>query len=119
MSTNDTPVSQIDDQASIEYDQKFAPNGVIHIPFTHLKLKLQDAIELQAIFLMEFINNQSAYIYNAVQSQRYRATINLNYNALKNLRVGIGLVNEYFTNDLNSQLSYTLWQGEVSAEARF
>ncbi len=119
LSTTNIPTFQYDDQASIEYDQKFAPNGEIHIPFTHLKIKLQDAIELQAVFLMEFINNQSTYIYNEVQSQRYRATINLNYNALKNLRIGLSLANEYFTNDLNSQLSYTLWQGEVSAEARF
>ncbi len=119
LSTDDTPVTQLDNQFSIEYDQKFAPNGIIHIPFTHLKIKLQDAIELQAIFLTEYINNQSNYAYNAVQSQRYRATINLNYNALKNLRVGIGLVNEYFTNYTNSQLGYVLWQGDVSAEARF
>ncbi len=64
LSTTDIPTYQLDDQASIEYDQKFAPNGIIHIPFTHLKIKLQDAIELQAIFLMELINNQSTYIYN-------------------------------------------------------
>jgi hypothetical protein len=119
LSTTDIPTYQLDDQASIEYDQKFAPNGIIHIPFTNLKIKLQDAIELQAIFLIEVINNQSNYIYNEVQTKRYRATINLNYNALKNLRVGIGLVNEYLTNYYNPQLGYTLWQADVSAEARF
>ncbi len=96
VATDNTPVNQLENQASIEYDQKFAPNQELHIPFTHLKIKLQDAIEFQAIFLMDFVNNQSQYAYNALQSRRYRATINLNYNALKNLRIGLGLVNEYF-----------------------
>jgi hypothetical protein len=108
-----------DDQGTIEYTQKFAPNLEIHIPFTRWKLKLQDAIELRATFLMEYINNTSDYIYNVSKSERYRGTIDFNYNALKNLRVGIGVANEYFTNDLNPQLDYILWQGNISAEARF
>jgi hypothetical protein len=119
LSTLNTLVTQLDDQATIEYDQKFAPNLEIHIPFTHWKLKLENAIELKATFLMEFINNQSTYINNETLTQRYRGTIALNYNALKNLRIGIGLTNEYFTNTLNPQLDYVLWQGDISAEARF
>jgi hypothetical protein len=122
LATTNVPTLQYEDQGSIEYDQKFAPNQELHIPFTHLKIKLQDAIELQAIFLMDFVNNQSQYAYNALQSRRYRATINLNYNALKNLRVGLGLVNEYFfntTDPTNPTLNYVLWQIDISAEARF
>ncbi|HVZ82015.1 MAG TPA: hypothetical protein VHE12_14605 [bacterium] len=127
LSTTNTLTTQLEDQGSIEYTQKFAPNLEIHVPFTHWKLKLQDAIEFRATLLMDFVNNQSAYVYNQRQTQRYRGTIDLNYNALKNLRVGIGLVNEYFY-DTTYQLSnstpdhtkdYSLWQGTISAEARF
>ena len=119
LSTLNTLVTQLDDQATIEYDQKLAPNLELHIPFTHWKIKLDNAIELKATFLMEFVNNQSTYITNETLTQRYRGTIDINYNALKNLRIGIGLANEYFTNTLNNQLDYVLWQGDISAEARF
>ena len=39
LSTLNTLVTQLDDQGSIEYDQKLAPNLEIHIPFTHWKIK--------------------------------------------------------------------------------
>lgn len=119
LTTSGVGTAQLDDQGSIEYDQKFAPNLAIHIPFTHWVLKLHDAIEFQAIFFMEFVNNRSSYVYNQLETQKYRGSINFNYNALTNLRVGLGLANEYFTNTLNPQLGYTLWQGTISAEARF
>ena len=119
LATSNAPTTQLDDQATIEFDQRFAPNMVIHIPFTHWKIALQDSIELKATFLMDFVNNQSTYVYNELQTQKYRATLDFNYNALKNLRVGLGIANEYFTNTLQSQLGYTLWQADVSAEARF
>ena len=37
---------------------------------------------------MEFVNNQSTYITNETQTERYRGTLDINYNALKNLRIG-------------------------------
>ena len=119
ISTQDTLVTQLDDQGYFEYDQKLAPNLEVHIPFTHWKIKLENSIELKATFLMEFVNNQSFYINNVLQTDKYRGTLDINYNALKNLRVGIGLANEYFTNYQNPQLDYVLWQGDISAEARF
>ena len=119
LNTRGTLTTQLDDQGSIEYNQKFAPNLEIHIPFTHWKLKLQDAIELRATYLMEFVRNDSLYVYNQIRTERFRGTLDFNYNALKNLRVGLGVAYENFTNDLNSQLSYTLWQGTISVEARF
>jgi hypothetical protein len=127
VSTYSSPTTLLDDMASFEYNQKFAPNLEIHVPFTHWKIQLQDAIEFKAGFLMEFVNNNSLSVYNQKQTERYRGTINFNYNALKNLRVGIGLVNEYFYDTTyqlsnatpNHTLDYTLWQVDISAEARF
>lgn len=119
LNSRGTETTQRNDQASFEYNQRFAPNLEIHIPFTKWKIRLQDAIEFKAAFLMEFVKNDSLYVFNQVQTERYRGTIDLNYNALKNLRVGIGVANEYFTNVLNPTLGYSLWQGTISAEARF
>jgi hypothetical protein len=119
VSTYSSATTLLDDQGSIEYDQKFAPNLEIHIPFTHWKIQLQDAIELKATFLAEFVNNTSQASLNILQTQRYHSTLQFNYNALKNLRVGIGLTNEYFFNSNASTLNYVLWQGDISAEARF
>jgi hypothetical protein len=110
---------------SLEYDQKFAPNLVLHIPFTHWKIQLHDAIEFKANFLAEFVENDSMYSYNELQTQRYRGTIEFDYNALKNLRIGLSGINEYFTNTTNlvpgqaSPLDYVLWQINLSGEAKF
>lgn len=119
LATSNVLTTQKDYQASAEYDQKFAPNLEIHVPFTHWKIKLQDAIEFKANFITEFVDNESLYALNELQTERVRGTIELDYNALKNLRVGLGAVNEYFWNNLNSQLNYVLWQVNISAEARF
>ena len=119
ISTLNTLVTQRDDQYSFEYDRRLAPNLDLHIPLTHWRIKLENAIELKTTFLMEFVNNQSSYLNNVLKSDKYRGTIDINYNALKNLRIGIGLANEYFTNYQNPQLDYVLWQGDISAEARF
>ncbi len=132
--TRQTETLPHDDLGYIEYTQKFAPNLEIHIPFTKWKLKLQDAIELRSTFSMEFIENDSNSVYTQIKTQKYRGTIDLTYNALKNLKVGIGLANEYFTNTTyelsptydptdetkkNHTFDYTLWQGTISVEARF
>ncbi|HUO57649.1 MAG TPA: hypothetical protein VMV05_05680 [bacterium] len=122
LSTNSVLTHQNDDVGSVEYNQKFAPNLEIHIPFTHLKLQLQDAIELHTTFTAEFVNNypeNTNYVYNVVKTQKYRGTIDLNYNALKNLRVSIGGAYEDFTSENQPQTSYKLIQGNISAEARF
>ncbi|HJT24822.1 MAG TPA: hypothetical protein VJ873_09610, partial [bacterium] len=119
ISTLNTDVTQRDDQYSFEYDRRLAPNLDLHIPLTHWRIKLENAIELKTTFLMEFVNNQSTYLGNALRSDKYRGTIDINYNALKNLRIGIGLANEYFTEYNDHQLDYVLWQGDISAEARF
>jgi hypothetical protein len=110
------------DLASVEYNQRFAPNLEIHLPFANTKIKLQDAIEFRASALAEFVDNESGYISNQLKTERFRGALDLNYNALKNLRVGLGVVNEYFfnrTNEGNKSLDYILWQVNVSAEARF
>jgi hypothetical protein len=119
LTTTNIPTWSQDYQGSLEYDQKFAPNLVLHIPFTRWKIQLHDAIEFKANFLTEYIENDSSYTYNQVLSQRYRGTIEFDYNALKNLRIGLSGINEYFTNELNSQLSYVLWQINLSGEAKF
>jgi hypothetical protein len=125
LATTNIPTYQQDYQGSIEYDQKFAPNLVLHIPLTHWKIQLHDAIEFKANFLTEIVQNDSAYSYNELETQRYRGTIEFDYNALKNLRIGLSGVNEYFTNttDLlpgqSSPLNYVLWQINLSGEAKF
>ncbi len=119
LSTTNIPTTLHDYQISADYIQKFAPNLELHIPFTHWKIKLQDAIEFRANFLSDFVDNESFYTYNQVKSEKYRGTIELNYNALKNLRIGASVINEYFTNELNPTLSYVLWQINISGEAKF
>ncbi len=113
--------TQLDDQASVEYNQKFLENTILHIPFTHWKIKFDQAIELRLVFLTEIVNNESpAYQLNDLQTERYRGTLTLNYNALKNLRVGLGGVYEVFDEDKPYQyLSYDMWQINISGEARF
>jgi hypothetical protein len=112
---------QQDDQASVEYNQKFLENEILHIPFTHWKIKFDQAIEVRLAFLADIVNNQSPnYQLNNLQTERYRTTLTLNYNALKNLRIGLGGVFEDFNEDQPYQyLSYTLWQINISGEARF
>jgi len=108
--------------ASVEYNQRFAPNLEIHLPFGNTKIKLQDAIEFRATALAEFVDNSSGFVTNNLKTERFRGTLDLNYNALKNLRIGLGLVNEYFFNRTNEESyinDYVLWQLNVSAEARF
>jgi hypothetical protein len=122
LSTTNIPTYQQDYQGSIEYDQKFAPNLVLHIPLTHWRIQLHDAIEFKANFLTEIVQNDSMYSYNQLDSQRYRGTIEFDYNALKNLRIGLSGVNEYFyntTNPTSTQLNYVLWQINLSGEAKF
>jgi len=86
---------------------------------THWKILLHDAIEFKANFLTEVVQNDSQYSYNQLETQRYRGTIEFDYNALKNLRFGLTGINEYFTNELNPTLSYVLWQINLSGEAKF
>jgi hypothetical protein len=119
LNSRGTETNQLDDVWSVEYDQKFLQNQYLHIPFTNWKIKFDQALEFRATFLAELIKNDSKYVLNQVRTQRYRGSIDLNYNALKNLRVGIGVANEYFTNELNPYLGYTLLQANISAEARF
>jgi hypothetical protein len=126
LATTNIPSYQQDYQGSIEYDQKFAPNLVLHIPLTHWRIQLHDAIEFKANFLTEIVQNDSSYSYNQLDTQRYRATIEFDYNALKNLRIGLTGINEYFTNTTNilpgqppSPLDYVLWQINLSGEAKF
>ncbi len=119
LATTNIPSYQQDYQGSIEYDQKFAPNLVLHIPLTHWKIQLHDAIEFKANFLTEIVQNDSMYSYNQLETQRYRGTIEFDYNALKNLRIGLTGINEYFTNTLDPTLSYVLWQINLSGEAKF
>ena len=71
--------------------------------------------------MAEFVNNLSPnYALNNLQTEKYRGTVQLNYNALKNLRIGLGFVNEYFIEDNPyPYLGYTLWQINLSGEARF
>jgi hypothetical protein len=120
LSTASQSVTLSDQQVSAEYIQKFAPNLELHIPFTHWKIKLQDAIEFRATFFADFVKNESGGkdSFNDAESQKYRGTIELNYNALKNLRVGLSLINEYY-DDKKPNLSYSLWQINLSGEAKF
>ena len=113
--------TQLDDQYSVEYNQKFLENDILHIPFTHWKIKFDQAIEMRLAFLAEIVNNQSpAYSLNDLETERYRGTLTLNYNALKNLRIGLGVINEYFyEQEPYSYLGYTMWQVNLSGEARF
>jgi hypothetical protein len=119
LSTTNVPTYTHDYQFSFEYDQKFAPNLILHIPFVRWKIQLHDAIEFKANFLSDYTENDSAYSYNAVQTQRYRGTLEFDYNALKNLRIGLTGINEYYTDYLTSTLSYVMWQINLSGEAKF
>ncbi len=119
LSTLSTGVTQLDQQASVEYDQRFNPHLELHVPLTHWVIRMGNDVDLKATYFMEFVNNQSSYINNELQTQTYRVTINCQYNALTNLLLGVGLTNTYFTNQQNNQLNYVLWMGTVSAEARF
>jgi len=76
---------------------------------------------MRLAFLAEIVYNQSpAYSLNDLETERYRGTLTLNYNALKNLRIGLGVINEYFyEQEPYSYLGYTLWQVNLSGEARF
>ncbi len=111
--------SMQDDQYSIEYNQKFLDNQTIHVPFTHWKIKLENPLEARLVLLAELINNQSSYSYNQLVTQRYNGTLSLNYNALKNLRVGIGFTYEHLNNYYAPTLGYDLVEATVSGEARF
>jgi len=119
--TSGIVTNQLDDQYSVEYNQKFLENTVLHIPFTHWKIKFDQAIELKLAFLAELVNNDCPdFTTNDLKTERYRGTLTLNYNALKNLRIGLGVVNEYFVEDIPyPYLGYTLWQINISGEARF
>jgi len=115
-------INQQDDLYSVEYNQKFLQNTTLHIPFTHWKIKFDQAIEARLVLLYEYINNispDSTYTANNVETKRYNAALTLNYNALKNLRVGLGFTYEHEDNLLTSYLGYDLFEGSVSAEARF
>lgn len=119
LATTNVPTYTHDYQFSAEYDQKFAPNLVLHLPFTHWKIQLHDGIEFKANFLSEYTENDSSYTYDQVKTQRYRGTLEFDYNALKNLRIGLTGVNEYYTDYLTSTLGYVLWQVTLSGEAKF
>jgi hypothetical protein len=108
-----------DDQYSIEYNQKLLGNQTIHIPFTHWRIKLEDPLEARLVLLTEIINNQSSYSFNQLETRRYNGTLSLNYNALKNLRIGLGFSYEHLDNLLSPTLAYDLIQATVSGEARF
>lgn len=108
-----------DEQFSVEYNQKLLENQTIHIPFTHLKLKLDSPLEARLVLTTEFVNNLSSYQPNKLVTQRYNGTLSLNYNALKNLRVGLGFSYEYLNNVTAPNLGYDLIQANVSGEARF
>ncbi len=117
--TSGLNTTQHDELFSVEYDQKFLENQFLHIPFTNWKIKFTQALEFRGIFTTEFIDNESAYTVNELKTQRYRGQIDLNYNALKNLRVGISTAYENLTNTYNTYLGYSLIQVNISAEARF
>ncbi|HVM32519.1 MAG TPA: hypothetical protein VMU88_05245, partial [bacterium] len=108
-----------DDQFSLEFNQKLLQNQTLHIPFTHLKLKLDEPLEARLVLTTEFVNNQSIYSPDQLRTQRYNGTLSVNYNALKNLRVGLGFTYEHLDNNLIQTLGYDLIQATISGEARF
>ncbi len=117
---SDLITNQYDSLFSLEYDQKFLENQYLHIPFTNWKIKFTQALEFRATFTREWVDNESLYVTNVLKTERYRGQIDLNYNALKNLRVGLTLAYENFNNiEPNPNLGYNLIQVNLSAEARF
>jgi hypothetical protein len=76
-------------------------------------------LEARLVLTTEFVNNLSSYQPNKLVTQRYNGTLSLNYNALKNLRVGLGFSYEYLNNVTAPNLGYDLIQANVSGEARF
>jgi hypothetical protein len=104
---------------SIEYLQKFLQNKTITLPFIKVKLRFHQAMEFHVVLSTERDRRTSTYSLNEIQGNHYKAMTELNYNALKNIRLGISITRENFVDHLNSSMSYNAWQGSLSLEARF
>lgn len=104
---------------SAEYIQRFLQNKVLRIPFTKWKLRFEQALELRLILSFQETEKQSDFVFNREDSTRYRGDLQLNYNAWKNIRLGLNFARENFLNHLDPQKSFNLWQGGLSLEARF
>ncbi len=103
----------------LEYNQKFLQNKVIKIPFTKWKIKFQQAMELRITLLREILKTDSLYAPIQINSTRNRGTVEINYNALKNIRLGINFSLEHYVNIMFPEQGYDLVQGGISLEARF
>jgi hypothetical protein len=104
--------------AQLEYNQKFLQNKVLRIPGLNLKIKFHQAMELRLILLTELLRKDSDTLTVRQSSKRNRGTVEMNYNALKNIRSGLSFSMEKYRHDDPNQ-SYNLWQGSLSIEARF
>jgi hypothetical protein len=107
------------DLFTVEYTQKFLQNKTIKIPLLKWKLRFRQAMELRLILQSEAARRTSTYALNVTRSNRYKGTAEINYNALKNIRLGINLTRENYLNRIDPTRSYNAWLGGISLEARF
>jgi hypothetical protein len=107
------------DLISLEYTQKFLQNKAITLPFVKWKLKFRQAMELRVLLSSETNRRTSTYALNRGLSNRYRGTTEINYNALKNIRLGLSLTRENYLDRVDPTRSFNSWIGTFSLEARF
>lgn len=107
------------DLVSVEYLQKFLQNKSLTLPFVKWKLKFRQAMELHLVLSAETDRQSSTYALNQILGNRYKGTAEINYNALKNIRLGISVTRENYIDRMDPTRSYNAWQGTLSLEARF
>jgi hypothetical protein len=107
------------DSYTVEYIQKFLQNKTITLPFVKWKLRFHQAMELHLTLMTETDRHISTYVLNEILGQRYKGTAEINYNALKNIRLGLSISRENYIDHLDSTKSYNAWSGTFSLEARF
>jgi hypothetical protein len=107
------------DSYSIEYIQKFLQNKTITLPFVKWKLKFHQAMEFHLTLLTEVNRHTSTYALNETMGHRYKGTGEIDYNVLKNIKLGINISRESYIDTFDPTKSYNAWAGTISLEARF
>jgi hypothetical protein len=107
------------DSYTVEYIQKFLQNKTIKLPFVKWKLKFHQAMEFHLTLLSEVDRHTSTYALNEVMGHRYKVTSEIDYNALKNIKLGLIISRESYIDTFDPTKSYNAWTGTLSLEARF